>query len=94
LREYALAAGRRTRHGPAAQGRAAAHAISLPDSDTNQIRHIFQTLLSAKEHNFKLVAQKRSAAGDLEIAAIVADTADQREARFMALAVHHDLKLV
>jgi hypothetical protein len=93
LREYTLAGRRRTSDRAAAQGRVATNAMGLPDRHANQVRHIFQTLLSAKKHNFKLIAQERSAAGDFEIAAIVADAADQREARFMALAVHHDFKL-
>ncbi len=68
--------------------------MRLPDGDAHQIRNVFQTLLTAKQHNFELVSQERSAAGDFEIAAVVPDTADECEAGFVPLAIDDDLKLV
>ena len=64
--------------------------MATPD----KVRNVFQTLLASKEHNFELVSQQRSATGDFEIAAVVADTADEREAGFVPLAIDDNLKLI
>ena len=77
LQEHALIARFRRRYAPGAQHDDAPHAIQPVGDQAREIPHIAQRGTALEQDQLEMIVEQADIAGDLEIAAVVADFADQ-----------------
>src|SRR5581483_3937657 len=77
-----------------AQDANARSTLDAPGGDVQHVPSVTQRVRSLEENDFEIVVVQRGAGGDFQVAAVVPDTADQREAAHVRVAVDPHLKLL
>src|SRR6185503_12040047 len=70
-----------------------ADALHSPGRHVQHVPSVSQWIRSFEQNHLEMVVVKRRPAGDLQIAAVVPDAADQRKAALVNLALNADVQL-